>query len=125
MLAVVDGDYCGLTYHSNENPKLSEQMSHALVQATFESAGVMRELPGILPETGWEIQSTIARPVAEIGQELSYWKTFAEAYMPRVVEGGLLSKEECQMWWRDQMMLSEAHKSFVNCTYITVLAKAI
>jgi 2-polyprenyl-3-methyl-5-hydroxy-6-metoxy-1,4-benzoquinol methylase len=124
LLVLVDGDYLGLHYHSNDNPELSETMSRALVEATFASPGVVRALPKLLTTSGWRLESASGKCVSEFGGEFSYWKSFAEAYMPRVKGSGRVAPELVDSWWADQKNLAQEEQFLAACTYYTLFAKA-
>lgn len=124
LLVLVDGDYFGLNYHSDQNSPLAERMSRALVEATFASPQVVRQLPKLLGKTGWDIESASGKCVSEFGSQFSYWKSFAEAYMPRVKGSGLVEPELVDEWWAEQKALAERDQFFAACTYYTVFARA-
>lgn len=124
LLVLVDGDYFGLNYHSDQNPKLAETMSRALVEATFASPQIVRQLPKVLGKTGWDIESASGKCVSEFGSQFSYWKSFAEAYMPRVKGSGLVEPDLVDEWWADQKALAERNQFFAACTYYTIFARA-
>eukprot|EP00930_Biecheleria_cincta_P010282 TRINITY_DN11229_c0_g1_i2.p1 TRINITY_DN11229_c0_g1~~TRINITY_DN11229_c0_g1_i2.p1 ORF type:complete len:310 (-),score=56.22 TRINITY_DN11229_c0_g1_i2:27-926(-) len=124
-LIIVDGDYAGLSYHSSASAALSQTVSAALVTATFASPSVVRDLPSLLSASGWELESAKGTCVSEMGKEFSYWKTFAEAYMPRVIGSGLVDKDKVMAWWDEQRRLAEDGRFFAACTYYKVIAKAV
>lgn len=114
----------GLSYHSSVKPELAKSVSEALVTATFAQPGVIRELPALLVEAGWELRHAKGKCVSEIGGEFSYWKTFAEAYMPRVVGSGLMGKSAVDEFWEDQLAQVYRQQFFASCTYYTFFAEA-
>jgi hypothetical protein len=61
------GDYTGLTYHSRAQPERSRAVSAALVEATFAAPRVMRDLPALLSDSGWQLQSARGKCVSEVG----------------------------------------------------------
>jgi len=124
-LVIVDGDYPSLSYYHADEMELSQTISEALVKATFASPKVIRDLPRLLSETGWKLESASGICVAEVGTDFSYWKTFAEAYMPRVVGSGLMAEDEVKKWWAGQLDAAEHGQFFASCTYFTVIAKAV
>lgn len=125
LLAIVDGDYPGLVFHSHSKPQLSETMSKALVTATFCSPSVVRDLPSLFAKSGWALESASGKTVSEIGKDFSYWKTFAEAYMPRVVGSGMVPQAQVDEWWAEQRELAKQGQFFASCTYYTLLARAV
>ncbi|KAK3239434.1 hypothetical protein CYMTET_50643 [Cymbomonas tetramitiformis] len=124
-LIIVEGDYTGLSYHSATKPGLSESLSRALVTATFAQPGVVRDLPALLRQSGWSLNRASGKCVSEIGDEFSYWKSFAQAYMPRVSGSGMISQEQVDEWWADQLEHVKQKQFFASCTYYTYFATAV
>lgn len=122
---IVDGDYASLSYH-HPDTKLGQAVDASLVQGTFKSARVMRELPGLLQASGWGGQpiKTEGKCVSEVGSEFSYWKSFAEAYKARASRQGLVDEHDIERWWTYQKDAAEKGCFFAACTYYTVTATA-
>eukprot|EP00931_Biecheleriopsis_adriatica_P067503 TRINITY_DN41630_c0_g1_i1.p1 TRINITY_DN41630_c0_g1~~TRINITY_DN41630_c0_g1_i1.p1 ORF type:complete len:332 (+),score=42.01 TRINITY_DN41630_c0_g1_i1:52-996(+) len=123
-LIIVDGDYTGLSYHSAALPELSEVVSKSLVRATFASPCVVRDVPRFLQETGWTLKTANGKCVTEMGTEFSYWKSFAEAYMPRVIGSGLVEASLVDRWWQDQLSQARRKAFFATCSYYTLMGAA-
>lgn len=121
-LVIVDGDYAGLSYHSIADVELSRLVSEALVTATFAQPGVVRDLPTLLSESGWGLESAHGTCVSEVGRQFSFWKTFAEAYMPRVVGSGLVEDARVAAWWNEQEGLAQTGRCWSPCTGWPALA---
>jgi ubiquinone/menaquinone biosynthesis C-methylase UbiE len=119
--AIFDADYASLTYAFSDHA-LGRQMDEALANATFNNPRVMRELPHLLWETGFEIIAAWGDVVAEIGNG-SYFKTFAETYSPYVSEAGLLPADTVQTWLAVQRRSMENGTFFASCNYYTYLAR--
>ena len=63
--------------------------------------------------------------MSEVGSEASYWCSFAEAYMPRVVQAGLLSESEVGRWWAAQQEALRGGRCFAAANYYTMIARAV
>lgn len=124
-LVAMDGDYDSLTFAHLEDPALGRRMDSALTAAVFAQPDAMRRLPGLLAEAGWRLEAARGQCVSEIGGEASYWRSFAEAYMPRVVQAGLLSQSEVDRWWSAQMEALRAGRFFAAANYYTMVARAV
>lgn len=125
MMFIVDGDYPSLTYGVAAGGAAEGEVEQALVQATFVSPNVVRQLPGLLTANGWAgpmaAQGTC---VSEVGAQFSYWKSFAEAYMPRVKKSGLVEPDSVDLWWVAQKLAASEGKFFAACSYYTFKASA-
>jgi len=124
VLVVVDGDYPGLSFSCQEDPELGRAMDSALVEATYAQPDIVRCLPKLFKETGWRIGNSVGTCVAEVGRELNYWRSFAEAYMPRVKDAGLVNPKDVDRWWLLQREAESKRQNFVACTYFTMIATA-
>ena len=122
-LVVMDGDYHSLTYQCPD-AALGRRMDAALAAATFAQPGVMRQLPGLLEEAGFELGGARAACVSEVGgaAQVSYWRSFAETYLPRVRAAGLVGEGEAQRWWAGQQRGIEDGTFFAHCVYYTMTA---
>eukprot|EP01062_Namystynia_karyoxenos_P007369 TRINITY_DN125_c0_g4_i1.p1 TRINITY_DN125_c0_g4~~TRINITY_DN125_c0_g4_i1.p1 ORF type:complete len:309 (+),score=81.60 TRINITY_DN125_c0_g4_i1:65-928(+) len=122
LLVITDGDYSGLSYAHEEDEELGRAMDAALISATFAQPRVMRRLPGMLQQGGWQLESHTARCVADVGRQASYWVSFAEAYLPRVRSAGLIGEEAADGWWAAQQRAIREGRFFATCSYLTYFA---
>lgn len=123
MVAIFDGDYASMTY-AYPDFALGRRMDWALVTATFNNPSIMRELPALLPRYGLEISEAWGDAVAEIGKA-SFFKSFAETYVPYVINAGLEPAEVVQRWHADQQQAMEKGTFFGACNYYTYLARRV
>ena len=121
----MDGDYRSLTYAHEAHEALGRRMDAAFTRAVFAQPDAMRRLPGILTSTGWRLDQCRSRCVSEVGASASYWVSFAQAYMPRVVQAGYVSAAEVDSWWEAQQQALREGRFFAACNYYTVLATAV
>ena len=126
QLFIVDGDYPSLTYGPGvpQTGVATGEMEAALVQATFACPDVVRRLPALLAESGWGDVTAGGTCVAEVGAHFSYWRSFAEAYMPRVKKAGLVEEGAVDAWWSHQKDAAGKGRVFAACTYYTFNATA-
>jgi len=122
-LAIFDGDYASLTYAFPDH-EFGRRMDHALASATFNNPLIMRDLVRILPEMGLEVTETLANVISEIGSA-SYFKSFAEAYTPLVIHGGLLPKADVDDWFTKQNAAMKDGTFFASCNYYTYLSRRL
>jgi hypothetical protein len=82
----------------------------------------MRDLPRLLPELGLNLTAAGGDVVVEIGSG-SYFKSFAETYVPYVIRAGLLSTEGVEAWLDEQRQAMDSGTFFASCNYYTYLAR--
>ncbi len=124
LLAVFDGDYSSLTYGFPEDPELGRRMDRALAETTFHNPLVMRDLIGLLPACGFEIDDTLVDVVSEIGKA-SYFKSFADTYAPMVASGDMMGAGEVERWVDGQAELIAGGRFFASCNYYTYLSRLV
>lgn len=117
VVAVFDGDYSSLTY-GHPDSGLGRTMDVALATASFNNPRIMRDLPRLLPELGLELQVAWGDAVAEIGQA-SYFRSFAETYVPFVEKAGLLPDGTARDWLAVQHRMMDDGTFFACCNYYT------
>ena len=120
-VVIFDGDYASLTY-SFADHCFGRQMDAALANVTFNNPRIMRDLPRLLPELGLSLVSAWGDAVVEIGIG-SYFKSFAETYVPYVLEAGLLPAQEIEVWVSEQQRALNNGTFFAACNYYTYLAR--
>lgn len=120
-VAIFDGDYASLTY-AYPDPAFGRRMDEALATATFNNPLIMRDLPRLLRAHGLVLAEAWGDAVAEIGGG-SYFKSFAETYVPYVRRAHLLPAEALDHWLGYQLRAMEEGVFFAACNYYTYLAR--
>jgi ubiquinone/menaquinone biosynthesis C-methylase UbiE len=120
-VAIFDGDYASLTY-SYPDHEFGRRMDQALVSVTFNNPLIMRDLVRLLPEAGLGLEKALANVVSEIGKG-SYFKSFAETYVPLVVGSGLVEEDQVRTWQSAQNEAMQAGTFFAACNYYTFIAR--
>lgn len=122
-VAIFDGDYSSLTY-AYPDRDFGERMDRALATATFNNPLIMRDLPRLLPEHGLQLAEAWGDAVAEIGKG-SYFKSFAETYVPYVKRAAILSGQAVDRWLDDQLHAMADGTFFAVCNYYTYIARRL
>ncbi len=122
-IVVFDGDYASLTYACPDHD-FGRLMDEALANATFNNPRIMRDLPRLLPELGLKLADAWGDAVVEIGNA-SYFKSFAETYVPYVKKAGLLPERAVDVWHKEQHQAMENGTFFAACNYYTYMAHRI
>lgn len=120
-VVVFDGDYSSLTYAYPDHD-FGQRMDRALATATFNNPLIMRDLPRLLREHGLRLVDAWGDAVVEIGTG-SYFKSFAETYVPYVKRGEMLPEAAVDQWLDDQRRAMEDGTFFAACNYYTYLAR--
>ena len=120
-LVVFDGDYASLTYDYPDEI-LARRMDDALAQATFNNPLIMRSLPRVLPGMGLKLQRSMANVVAEMGMA-SYFRSFAQTYVPFVKASKLVESKLVDRWLSAQLEAMSNGTFFASCNYYTYVAE--
>ena len=121
MVAIFDGDYASLTFAFPDHG-FGHKMDAALANATFNNPGIMRDLPRLLPELGLKMAAAWGDAVVEIGTA-SYFRSFAETYVPYVKQAGLLPTQAVDLWLNVQRQAMSNGTFFAACNYYTYLLR--
>ncbi len=119
-VVIFDGDYASLTYAFADHG-FGHQMDTALASATFNNPRIMRDLPRLLPKIGLRLAGAWGDAVVEIGNG-SYFKSFAETYVPYVKRAGLLPAQRVEVWLNEQHQAMRNGTFFAACNYYTYFA---
>lgn len=122
-VVVFDGDYASLTYAYRDH-SFGQRMDAALATSTFNNPRIMRDLPRLLRSLDLELDGAWGEAVVEIGQA-SYFKSFAETYVPYVKKSGMLPEQSIETWHREQRQAMENGTFFAACNYYTYLARRV
>ncbi len=122
-VVVFDGDYASLTYAFADHD-FGQQMDMALANATFNNPRIMRDLPRLLPELGLKLVGGWGDAVAEIGQG-SYFRSFAETYVPYVKRAGGLPEQSIDIWFDTQLRAMMNGTFFACCNYYTYITRRV
>lgn len=120
-VVIFDGDYSSLTYAYPDHD-FGQRMANALATATFNNPLIMRDLPRLLAGHGLGLVDAWGDAVAEIGKG-SYFKSFAETYVPYVKRSRMLPEEAVDRWFAYQLRAMEEGAFFAACNYYTYLAR--
>lgn len=123
MVAIFDGDYASLTYAFPDH-SFGHKMDVALANSTFNNPRIMRDLPRLLPELGLKLAEAWGDAVVEIGTA-SYFRSFAETYVPYVKRAGLLPTQAVELWLKEQRQAMSNGTFFAACNYYTYLARRV
>lgn len=121
IAVIFDGDYASLTFAYPDH-SFGRKMDQALANSTFNNPLIMRDLPRLLNDFGLEMKEAWGDAVAEIGQG-SYFRTFAETYVPFVKKADLLPEQAVDIWLSEQRKAMEMGTFFAACSYYTYLIR--
>ena len=123
VVVIFDGDYASLTYAYRDH-SFGQRMDVALANSTFNNPRIMRDLPRLLPGLNLELDAAWCEAVVEIGQA-SYFKSFAETYVPYVKKSGMLPEQSIEAWHKEQRQAMENGTFFAACNYCTYLTRRV
>lgn len=120
-VVVFDGDYASLTYGYPDHG-FGHRMDSALASATFNNPRIVRDLPRLLPKLGLTVNDAWGEAVVEIGAA-SYFKSFAETYIPYLKTAGVIPAQSIEAWYEEQQHMMQRETFFAACNYYTYLSR--
>jgi ubiquinone/menaquinone biosynthesis C-methylase UbiE len=120
-LAVFDGDYASLTFDQPDEAKARADDA-ALVRAVAANAHVMGQMPRLLREAGFELLSSFAHVLAEVGTA-DFWLSGIETFRRLLPQAGAMTEAQADAWAASLRAASEAGVFFGRCNYHAFLAR--
>ncbi len=120
-LAVFDGDYASLSFGCPD-PALAKAMEEAMLKALFNNPRVMRDMPLLLKQAGFEAFYTAAHVYAEMVKG-NFWLNLGEHYALTVVSAGALPSEDVERWLAELRRAAGDGTFFASCNYCAYLAR--
>ncbi|MCL6556521.1 MAG: methyltransferase domain-containing protein [Burkholderiales bacterium] len=118
-MVIFDGDYSSLSYAYPDH-HLAQEMNMALANCTFNNPALIQDLPRLLPACGLRVLDAWGDAVTEIGYA-SYFRSFAETFVPYVEQSGMLPTSAVACWYAYQSQAWEKGTFFASCNYYTFL----
>lgn len=120
-VVVFDGDYASLTYAYPDHG-FGHRIDSALATATFNNPRIVRDLPRVMPKLGLTLVDAWGEAIVEIGAA-SYFKSFAETYIPHLKAAGVIPTQSIEAWYEEQQSMMQKGTFFASCNYYTYLAR--
>lgn len=120
MLGVFDGDYASMTF-GNANPVQGKVYDEAVIAALVTNPRVMRLMPRLLREAGFELIMCSPYVLAETGRA-QFWASAIEAYRHLIPKAGTLTQGEADAWASALRRDSEEGVFFGSSNYYAYVA---
>lgn len=96
LLGVFDGDYASLTF-GHADPVVAKRYDDAVVSAVVTNPRVMRQMPRLLRQTGFELVASFSHVLSEAGTA-DFWLSAIEAYRRLIPKTGVMTAREADAW---------------------------
>ena len=96
MVGIFDGDYASLTFGSSDAER-GKADDEVIINAVVTNPRVMRQLPELLRDTGFELVTSQAHVVADIGKA-DFWTPGIESFVRLLPKAGAMSETQAQAW---------------------------
>ena len=120
-LAIFDGDYASLSI-AHPEPSLERRLTEALIATICANPTILRALPRLLYECGFETREALPFLLADVGTG-TFFPNFAEAYAPLAARHGLVTAAEVETWLDWQRRAVEMGTFFASCNYYAYIAR--
>jgi ubiquinone/menaquinone biosynthesis C-methylase UbiE len=123
MVCIFDGDYASMTFELADEQH-SRRMDEAIVASLVTNPRILRQLPRLLKQAGFVIETVIPSVIAEVGVA-DFWKSGIEAYAKLAPRAGIVSEAEVSSWLVELLAASAAGEFFGSCVYYAYVARTI
>lgn len=120
VLGVFDGDFASLTF-GHPDPVRAQAYDDVLVRSVVSSPRVMRQLPRLLRAAGFELASSFAHVLSEVGSP-DFWASAIDIYRTLLPQAGLISAIEADAWAAQLREDAAAGVFFASCNYYAYVA---
>jgi ubiquinone/menaquinone biosynthesis C-methylase UbiE len=120
-IAVFDGDYGSLTFDQPDEARARADDA-ALVDAVAANPRVMGQMPRLLGETGFDLLTSFAHVLAEVGTA-NFWLSGIETFRRLLPQAGAMTEAQADAWAARLRAASEAGVFFGRCNYHAFLAR--
>lgn len=121
ILVVFDGDYASWSFGYKDHV-LAKKMEEAIVGSIVNNPRIMRDLPRLLPQAGWIMESHTPHLLSEIGKG-SFFLSAAETYGLWPAKHGLLPESSVKIWLAEQQCNHDNGVFFASGNYYTYMAR--
>jgi SAM-dependent methyltransferase len=121
MLGVFDGDYAGLTF-GHRDPVEGRAHDEALISSIVASPRVMRQMPRLLREAGFELVSSFAHVLADVGTA-GFWSSAIDTYATLMPQAGMVTEADADAWAEALRDDSTNGVFFASCNYYAYVAR--
>ncbi|WP_145717768.1 methyltransferase domain-containing protein [Mesorhizobium tianshanense] len=120
---IFDGDYASMTFELSDERR-SRHMDDAIVASLVTNPRILRQLPRLLKQAGFVIETVIPSIIAEIGGA-DFWRSGIEAYAKLAPRAGIVDEAEASSWLDELLAASAAGEFFGCCVYYAYIARAV
>jgi ubiquinone/menaquinone biosynthesis C-methylase UbiE len=120
VLGVFDGDYASLTF-GHPDPVRAQAYDDALVRSVVTSPRVMRDMPRLLRAAGFELVTSFAHVLSEVGAA-DYWASAIDVYRRLLPQAGLVTEADADARAAQLRSDSAAGVFFASCNYYAYVA---
>ena len=120
-VGVFDGDYASLTF-GTDDPEKGKADDEAIINAVVTNPRVMRQMPQLLREAGFELIASFGHVVADIGKA-DFWTPGIESFVRLLPKSGAMTDAQAQSWGKSMFKRSEEGVFFGASNYYAYVAR--
>lgn len=121
MVGIFDGDYASLTFGSDD-PEKGKADDEAIINAIVTNPRVMRQMPELLRDAGFELIASFGHVLADIGKA-DFWAPAIESFLRLLPKSGAMTDAQAQSWVKSMFKRSEQGVFFGASNYYAYVAR--
>jgi ubiquinone/menaquinone biosynthesis C-methylase UbiE len=121
-VCIFDGDYASMTFELTDEQR-SRHMDEAIVASLVTNPRILRQLPRLLKQAGFAIETVIPSIITEVGVA-DFWKSGIETYEVLAPRAGIVGEAETSSWLDELLAASAAGVFFGSCVYYAYVLRA-
>ncbi|MDM0049722.1 methyltransferase domain-containing protein [Variovorax sp. J22R115] len=121
VVGIFDGDYASLTFGSDD-PLQGKIDDETIINAIVTNPRVMRQIPGLLRDAGFELSVSFSYVVADIGHA-DFWTSAIQSFRRLLPKAGAMTESVAQSWADTMFKRSEQGVFFGASNYYSFVAR--
>lgn len=123
MLGIFDGDYASLTF-GHADPVQGKSCDEALIRAVVTNPRIMRDMPRLLREAGFDLHDCFPHVLSEVGKA-DFWASAIEAYRRLMPRAKTMTEQEADTWAANLRRDSDSGGFFGSSNYYAYVARRL
>jgi ubiquinone/menaquinone biosynthesis C-methylase UbiE len=120
-VVVFDGDFRSLTY-ATDAPDGGAETDRLIGLAGHTQGTVMRKMPRLLAQTGFDLEWSRAYVAADIGRA-DFWASNLQTFRVLLPKAGVMSEADANAFAEKLERASERNQFFCSCNFYTYVAQ--
>jgi SAM-dependent methyltransferase len=119
-VGIFDGDYASMTFQGDD-PEKGKADDEMIINAIVTNSRVMRQMPRLLSDAGFDLTASFSYVVADIGKA-DFWAPALQSFVRLLPKAGAMTESDAKTWAEDMFRRSDQGFFFGACNYYSFVA---